>query len=94
MRSLKFEGCTHAIAGTQKEYGTLHDQLIDGSKGEFIMIFELTDEEVEEIVITKKLVYRQLTFGNQYQPMNILVHWPDENVPELLPDLNNDPKLN
>lgn len=94
MRSLKFEGCTHAIAGSQKEYGTLHGQLVDGSKGEFIMIFELTDEEVEEIVRTKKLVYRQLTFGQNFQPMNILTQWPGETAPQILSDINNDPKLN
>jgi hypothetical protein len=94
MKSVKFEGCTHAIAGTQNQYNTLHGQLMPGKEGEFRIIFELNDDEVNEIIRTKKLIYRQLTFGNQYQPMNILVHWPDENVPELLPDINNDPKLN
>lgn len=94
MRSLKFTGCTHAIAGTQNQYNTLHGELVPGKEGEFRMIFELTNEEVEEIVRTKKLVYRQLTFGQRFQPMNILVQWPGETAPEILPDVNNDPKLN
>lgn len=94
MRSLKFEGCTHAIAGTQNQYNTLHGQLMPGKEGEFIMIFDLTDEEVSEIVRTKKLVYRQLTFGASFQPMNILTQWPGETAPEILTDVNNDPKLN
>ncbi len=94
MKSVKFEGCTHAIAGTQNQYSTLHGQLMPGKEREFIMIFELTDEEVQEIVRTKKLVYRQLTFGSAFQPMNILTQWPYETAPEILPEINNDPKLN
>ena len=94
MRSVKFEGCTHAIAGTQKEYDTLHAQVLPGKEGEALMIFELTDEEVQEIVRTKKLVYSRLTFGGLFQPFKIMTQWPFETVPEILPDLNNDPKLN
>lgn len=93
MRSVRFEG-SRPIAGSQQQYNTLHAQFVPGKEGERRIIFELTDDEVNEIVRTRKLIYRQLTFGNLYQPMNILVHWPDENVPEILPDLNSDPKLN
>lgn len=94
MRSLKFEGCTHAIAGTQNQYNTLHAQLLPGKEGEVLMIFELTDEEVAEIVRTKKVVYSRLTFGQSFQPFKIMPQWPNENVPEILPDVNSDPKLN
>lgn len=94
MRSLKFEGCTHAIAGTQNQYSTIHAQRLPGKEGEVLIIFELTDEEVAEIVRTKKIVYSRLTFGGAFQPMKILTQWPGDVAPEILPDINNDPKLN
>lgn len=43
---------------------------------EMVACFELTDEEVAEIVKTKKLWYRQMIFGNKFQPMNIFVDNP------------------
>jgi hypothetical protein len=94
MRSLKFSGCTQSIAGNQIQYNTLHAQQLPGPEGEVLMIFELTDEEVEEIVRTKKIVYSRLTFGSMFQPMKIMTQWPGEVAPEILPDVNNDPKLN
>lgn len=81
-----------AIAGTQNQYNTLHAQKT--RTGELLMIFELTDEEVAEIIRTKKLVYRRLTGGQSFQPMSIMTQWPGETAPEILPDINNDPKLN
>lgn len=92
MRSLKFEGADLAIGGTQNQYNTLHAR--KKPTGEVIMIFELTDEEVAEIVRTKKLVYSRLVGNSAFQPMKIMTQWPDENVPEILPDINSDPKLN
>lgn len=94
MRSLNFTNANIKIGGKQNEYSTLHAQLIDDKKGEVIMIFELSDEEIAEIVRTKKLVYSRLTFGQSYQPMRIMTQWPNENLPEILPDINSDPKLN
>lgn len=41
-----------------------------------VACFELTDEEVAQIVKTKKLWYRQMIFGNKFQPMNIFVDNP------------------
>lgn len=92
MRSLKFEGCNMAIAGNQQQYQTIHAKL--EPTGECTMIFELTDEEVAEIVRTKKIVYQRLTIGNKFQPMKIMTQWPGEVAPRLLPDINSDPKLN
>lgn len=91
MRSLKFKG-SNTIAGSQQQYNTIHVQMT--AQGEALMIFELTDEEVAEIVRTKKIVYSQLTFGKPFQPMKIMVQWPGEVAPEILPDINSDPKLN
>lgn len=94
MKSVKFEGCTHAIAGSQNQYSTLHAQLLPGKEGEVIIIFDLTDDEVNEIVRTKKIVYSRLTFGSSFQPMKIMTVWPGDVAPEILPDVNSDPKLN
>lgn len=94
MRSLNFTNANIKIGGRQNEYNTVHAQLLDDKKGEVIMIFELTDEEVAEIVRTKKIVYSRLTFNQPYQPMRIMTSWPNENLPEILPDINSDPKLN
>lgn len=94
MRSLRFEGCNKAIGGTQQQYHTLHAQQMPGLQGECRIIFELTDEEVAEIVRTKKLVYTQLTFSSPFQPMKISTKWPEDPVPAILPDTNADPKLN
>lgn len=93
MRSLFFKGCNKAIAGNQTQYNTLHAQELQ-EKGELLMIFELTDEEISEIVRTKKIVYRRLTFGGLFQPFSIETHWPLPEPPEILPDTNKDPKLN
>lgn len=92
MKSLKFEGCNMAIAGTQQQYNTLHAK--KEPTGEVTMIFELSDEEVAEIVRTKKIVYQRLTFGDKFQPMKIMTKWPGEVAPEIISDINSDPKLN
>jgi hypothetical protein len=38
--------------------------------------FELSDEEIEEIVRTKKLWYTQMLFGNQFQPVGMSTQNP------------------
>ena len=94
MRSLKFTGADLDIGGTQNQYNTLHARVFNAKTGEVIIIFELSDEEIAEIVRTKKLVYSRMTLGYPFQPMRIMTQWPDETPPEILPDINSDPKLN
>jgi hypothetical protein len=91
MKSLMFKG-SFPIAGSQQKYTTIHAAKTDD--GSLIMIFELSDEELKEINRTKKIVYRRSTFGTPFQPFNILTQWPGDSVPEILPDINSDPKLN
>jgi hypothetical protein len=38
--------------------------------------FELTDDEIAEIIATRKIWYRQCLFGNNFQPMMILTQKP------------------
>lgn len=71
MKSINFEDATLKIGGKQEEYETLHAVLLSGKEKEVIMIFELTDEEVAEIVRNKRLYYSRFTFGYNFQPMRI-----------------------
>lgn len=38
--------------------------------------FELTDEEIEELVKTKRLWFTQMLFGNQFQPIRMSTQNP------------------
>lgn len=42
--------------------------------------FELTDAEIEEMTKTRKLWYRQLVFGNNFQPVFMNTRNPFEDV--------------
>ena len=79
MRSLNFKDATVGIGATQKEYATLHAAEPESGKkyGEYVMVFQLTDEEVETIIKTRKLYYSRWTFGNLFQPVKISVHPPE-----------------
>lgn len=49
-------------------------------------VYELSDEEITEIIANKKIFYRQMLFGNNFQPMFLSTkdpfieenkqHWP------------------
>lgn len=40
--------------------------------------FELSDEEIEEIIQTRKIWYKQMLFGNQFHPMMLMAKSPFE----------------
>ncbi len=70
MKSVEFEETNMTIAKDQPEYNTLHANY-DHANGEVIVCFELTDVEIVELLTTKKLWYKQLTFKNPMHPMMI-----------------------
>ena len=51
-------------------------------------VYELSDEEIAEITANRKLFYRQMLFGNQFQPIFLSTkdpfvpanteHWPQD----------------
>lgn len=81
MQSIKFPEAHHAIAEDQPEYETLYANLQHNDTTQSTTItacFELTPEEVAEIVKTKKLWYQQMK-GRHHpmQPINISVIKPE-----------------
>jgi hypothetical protein len=52
------------------------------------VVYELTDEEIAEIIANRKLFYRQMIFGNSFQPIFLSTkdpflpenkeHWPQD----------------
>lgn len=86
MKSIQFEGCNAAIGKDQPEYETLHafvDYQEVGrddagnpilSASDVTCCFELSDEEMEELKKTKKIWFRQLVFGQRFQPILITVN--------------------
>ncbi|MDB5288541.1 MAG: hypothetical protein JWR05_3490 [Mucilaginibacter sp.] len=86
MKAVKFEQANIMLAEDQPEYETLpiwadvdenrHAiKNIDGSirdpQGEVISCFELTDEEVNDIVKNRRIWHRQITFWNAPMPISI-----------------------
>jgi hypothetical protein len=79
MKSIEFPEANVAVAKDQPQYNTLFARVDRQSpEGEMIICFELTDEEVTQIVRNKKLFYSQLTFGQLFQPMRIMTESPFE----------------
>lgn len=68
MNSIDFPGATLKIGANQTDiYNVIHAQPLDGPTGEVVAIFELSDEELAEIIKTKKIYYSRLTFGGKCQ---------------------------
>jgi Zn ribbon nucleic-acid-binding protein len=64
MQSIDFPGAVFKIGAGQDQYNTLHAMPVGtGEEDEVVMVFELTDEEVEQIRKTKKLFYHRLRFS-------------------------------
>ena len=80
MISIKFLEAHHAIAEDQPEYETLYANLQHNDTTQSTTItacFELTDGEIEELFMTKKLWYQQIKSRHSaMQPMMISVTKP------------------
>lgn len=73
MKSVTFEEVNLKIAEHQEEYETVHVQHIP-ELGTIGMCFELSPEEIQQIVVTGKIWYRQVIGSGQMQPMNLSVN--------------------
>lgn len=101
MKSIDFPGATLKIGANQTDiYNVIHAMPVGGPEGEIIACFELTDDEIEEIVSTKKIYYHRWTFNGLspclkcgtinrvgFSPMRITTSLEDGI--ELLPDAAN-----
>lgn len=82
MKSIKFAGCNMQIGkGQEDQYHVIHAKALPGLEGECIMCYELTDEEIAQIVKTRRIWYHRLTFGGLFQPMRITTEQPIESHP-------------
>lgn len=79
MKSIDFPEANLAIAKDQPEYLTLYAHMVREPQVPMYIVFELTDEEVEDIVKNKKLFYMQSTFGRPFSPMSIMTKNPFTN---------------
>lgn len=79
MKPVKFPQVNIEIAKEQDEYITLPACIIDEPEGRIITCFELSDEEIKEIVETKKLWHTQLSFRKPMQPISMSTQNPFKN---------------
>ena len=93
MKSVKFPGANIEMAKDQPQYNSIHMKAFEGPEAEVIACYEFSDEEIEQIVKTKRIWYSRLRFAqlkfidklpvmvpNPMQPFRI---WPvteDESV--------------
>jgi hypothetical protein len=98
MNPIDFPQRNLMLAEDQPEYQTLptfvDKREIDTPEGpkeipwSMTVVYEFTDEEIAEIIATRKLYYRQMLFGHQFQPIFMSPkdpfllknkqHWPAE----------------
>jgi hypothetical protein len=72
MKSVKFDEVTNTIGEGQEEYQTVHSCNLQ-SDSSINLCFELSDEEIETLKSTKKIWYKQVTFGKGMSPMSLSV---------------------
>ena len=77
MEPIKFDECNMTYGKDQPGYIPLPAYLEAGEKGQVVTCWELTDEDIEKIVKTKKIYHSQLTFHNPLQPVFITVNKDD-----------------
>jgi len=74
MNAVPFEGCNAEIAKNQKHlYNTLPAIVFEQDhQVPVITCWELSDEELAEVVKTKRFYMSQLTFGHPFQPVRLV----------------------
>lgn len=81
MQAVEFEGFNLTLAKDQPPYRPLPVHLDKADpQTPFTACFELTDEEVAEVVKTRRIFCRQLTFGKLFHPILISVENPISNI--------------
>lgn len=66
---VEFEEVNVKIAEDQEEYQTVPAHW-NGKEGSIVYCFKLTQGEIDEIVETRKVYFKQLTFGKPMQPVH------------------------
>ena len=77
MKSIDFPEANQALAKDQPQYQTLYVHVNYADRAnEHIACFELTEEEIVEIIKTKRIFIGQHTFGSGYHPLRMSVTNP------------------
>ena len=74
MKPVEFEGYKTEIAKNQPEYLTLPAHVT--KDGEITSCWELTDDEIQEIIKTKRIYFSVSTFNKPLQPQRPSVENP------------------
>jgi hypothetical protein len=67
MKPVEFKGCNARLGSNQEEYESLPAIYLPVKTGDVVSCWELDDDELREIIETKKVYLVQLTCGNPYQ---------------------------
>ena len=85
MKAIEFPQANEILAKDQPQYQPLpvHIDTTDPSTP-FTVCFELSDEEINEIVRTRKLWHTQVTFGQRFHPIMMTTQNPFVNQEQLI----------
>mgnify|MGYP003496589326 CR=1 FL=1 len=71
MKPTEFKGSNIVFGANQPEYQPLPALALRDQEGTIITCWELTEEELQEVIATKKIYLQQLTFNRPLQPVYI-----------------------
>ena len=77
MKAVKFNGVNRVIGENQPQYIPLPVQYLNDDEGTVISCWELTEEELQELMRTKRIYLQQLTFNSKLQPVRLTVDLSD-----------------
>ncbi len=77
MKPVKFEECNVVFAEDQPEYQSLPAHCATRELGDVVSCWELSEEEVQKIVETRRIYISQLSFHQPLQPIYPTVNKDD-----------------
>lgn len=78
MTPVEFPERTLVLAENQPEYTPLPVHISPDNTHAMTACFELSDDEIQTLLKTKRIWYTQLTFGNLFHPIILSVDNPFE----------------
>jgi hypothetical protein len=77
MTPIKFKGSNTIFGDNQNEYQALPALVIEDKEGTVITAWQLTEEELHEVVKNKVIYLQQLTFSQRLQPVYLTASLAD-----------------
>jgi len=78
MIPVKFPESNVTLGANQEQYEPLPVKAYQDKLGRMTCCFRLSDAEVDEIVRTRTIWHTQLTFGDNFQPVQLSTQRPDD----------------